>query len=196
MSVGDIYRVTIRGLLGADDNENVFHYQVSASTGPTSDEAASLANEWVNSAKASYLALLSVLYNMQEVKVRGVSDPTQGFDLSSTGNGGQAGEVSPAQNASLAILRTAKFGRSFRGKTYFPAQAETAFSSGSVVPGQVSNIATYFGDAATLVSGSPIVATFVLGVYSKTLLQFNVFTGHTVSPFAATQRRRRPGVGS
>lgn len=196
MAVGDIYRLTVRGLVGADDNENVWHYQVSASAGPTVDEAASLANAWVNSAKTAYLNLLSTVYGMAEIKVRGVTDPSQGFDLTSTGAGTVAGEVSPTQNSTLAILRTARFGRRYRGKTYFPAQGESIFSNGSVVPGQVTNVATFFGTANTLVSAAPIVATFLLGVYSKKFSEFTVYSGHSVSQFAATQRRRKPGVGA
>lgn len=196
MSVGDIYRITVRGVVGVDDNENVWHYQVSATAGPTPDEAAALANAWVNSGKTPYLNLISNQYGMVEIKVRGVTDPSQGFDLASTGAGAIAGETSPTQNATLAILKTAKFGRRYRGKTYFPCQNEGSFASGSVVAGHVTNVATFFGSVATLVAVAPIAATFVLGVYSRKFNEFNVYTGHTVSQFAATQGRRKPGIGS
>jgi len=196
MSAGDIYRVTVSGLLGADVNQNVFHYQVSSSAGPTSDEAETLANVWESDALPSYLDLLSTLYSAEMIKVRGVTNPLMGFDLTITGNGAVTGEVSPAQNATVIIVRTAKFGRPYRGRISLPAQGESVFSSGSVVAGQITNVDTWMNDMDALAGNTPITADFLYGVYSKTILEFNQYTGHSVSQFAGQQSRRKPGRGA
>jgi len=196
VAIGDVWRLTIKGLIGADDNQNVVHYQVTSGGGSPSQDAEALTDAWESGAMADYLACLSSVYSIETLSVRGVTHATAGFDLTVVGAGAIAGEVAPTQTSALINLRTAKFGRSFRGKTYLPALAESAVSNGSITPTEVGLIDAYMLSAGTIVSASPVVASFTLGVWSRELLEMNLVTGHFVSQFAATQRRRKPGVGA
>jgi len=196
MALGDIWRLTLKGVIGADDNQNVLHYRVVGGGGTQPEDAESLADAWATDALNEYLACLSVVYQIQTLSVRGVTHPTFGFDRTVTGNGTITGEVAPTQTSALINYRTAQFGRSFQGKQYLPALAESAVSNGSITPTEVALIDTYVAAQLLIVSTTLPLTTFALGVYSRELLQINNVTTHFVSSFAATQRRRRPGVGS
>lgn len=196
MSIGDVYRLTIKGVVGADDNQNVLHFQNVGGGGTPAEEAEALANAFDTGALTEYLACLSSVYSVNTLSVRGVTVPTAGFDLTVTGNGAIAGEVSPTQTSALMNIRTAKFGRSFMGKSYLPALAEASVSNGSILAGHVTIIDAYFNALQTLVGTTPVAMSIDFGVYSRALNEFNGATTYFVSQFAATQRRRKPGVGS
>lgn len=196
MSIGDVYRLTIKGVVGADDNQNVLHFQNVGGGGTPAEEAETLANAFNTGALTEYLATLSSVYSVNTLSVRGVTVPTAGFDLTVTGNGAIAGEVSPTQTSALMNIRTAKFGRSFMGKSYLPALAEASVSNGSILAGHVTLIDAYFNALQTLVGTTPVAMSIDFGVYSRALNEFNGATTYFVSQFAATQRRRKPGVGS
>lgn len=196
MSIGDVYRLTIKGVVGADDNQNVLHFQNVGGGGTPAEEAEALANAFDTGALTEYLACLSSTYSVNTLSVRGVTVPTAGFDLTVTGNGAIAGEVSPTQTSALMNIRTAKFGRSYMGKSYLPALAEASVSNGSILAGHVTLIDAYFNALQTLVGTTPVAMSIDFGVYSRALNEFNGATTYFVSQFAATQRRRKPGVGS
>lgn len=196
MAVGSIYRVTMSGVIGTDDMQVVHHFRTSSGGGTGSQEAESLAKAFWADTGPEWLAMLSVLYTAVQVKVRGVTDPTAGYDYAVSGTGVAAGEVLPTQIAALVNWRTAKFGRSFMGKTYIPAVAESAVSSGSIVGGQVTLINTWAAVMELLAGTDPVTASFEHGIYSELLSEFNPRTSFFVSQFAATQRRRKPGVGA
>lgn len=196
MSIGDVYRLTIKGVVGADDNQNVLHFQNVGGGGTPAEEAETLANAFNTGALTEYLATLSSVYSVNTLSVRGVTVPTAGFDLTVTGNGAIAGEVSPTQTSALMNIRTAKFGRSYMGKSYLPALAEASVSNGSILAGHVTLIDAYFNALQTLVGTTPVAMSIDFGVYSRALNEFNGATTYFVSQFAATQRRRKPGVGS
>jgi hypothetical protein len=196
MAVGSIYRVTMAGVVGTDDMQVVHHFRTSSGGGSSAQEAQSLADAFWDDTGPEWLAMLSSTYTAVQVKVRGVTDPTAGYDLAVSGTGSAAGEVLPTQIAALVNWRTAKFGRSFMGKTYIPAIAETAVASGSIVAGQITLIETWAAVMELLAGTDPITASFEHGVYSELLAEFHPRTSFFVSQFAATQRRRKPGVGA
>lgn len=197
MAVNDIYRLALEGKVGADDNVNVLHYRVTTSIGPGSNEAESLAKAFEAECLTEYLACLSSVYAINTIKVRGVTTPTFGIDYTATGNGARDAEVAPTQTSALINWRTTNFGRSFRGKTYLPALAEPDVAQGSITPTLVGLIGAWVTEALTLndITFGGIYA-FQLGIYSRTLGVITDVTTHQVSQFAATQRRRKPGVGS
>lgn len=196
MAVGSIYRVTMSGVVGTDDMQVVHHFRTSSGGGTGAQEAQALADAFWSQTGPEWLAMLSSTYTAVQVKVRGVTDPTAGFDLAVSGSGAAGGEVLPTQIAALVNWRTAKFGRSFMGKTYIPAIAETAVSSGSVIAGQIALIDTWASVMELLAGTDPVTASFEHGIYSELLAEFNPRTSYFVSQFAATQRRRKPGVGA
>jgi len=196
VSISHIYRMTIKGVIGADDNQNVLHFQNVGGGGTPAEEAETLARAFESDVLTEYLACLSSVYTVQTLSVRGVTTPSAGYDLTVTGSGAIAGEVSPTQTSALINIRTAKFGRSFMGKTFLPALAEASVSSGSILAGHITIIDAYWNALQSMVGTTPVAMSIDFGVYSRLLGEFNGATGYFVSPFARTQKRRTPGRGS
>lgn len=196
MPVGDIYRLAIEGTIGSDAMVNVLHYKVAASDQTSVEEARLLAQAWETEGMTAYLAMLSNQYQSVRISSRGVTNPIVGWDEVTTGNGAIAGEVSPTQIAVLVNLKTGFIGRSYQGKIYLPAVNEGTVSSGSVVAGQITLIDTWMNLILDVSAAGPEVFNATLGVYSRKLALFNNVTDWQVSQFAATQRRRKPGVGT
>lgn len=188
--------MTIKGVIGADDNQNVVHYRVLAGGGTPEQDAAGLAEAWEADVMTEYLAVLSSVYTIQTLSVRGVTHPTVGIDRTVTGNGAIAGEVAPTQTSALINLKTGAIGRSYMGKMYLPALAEASVSSGSIVAGHITNIGTMMTEALIVISSSAPVTQYQWVVYSRLLNTSRDVVEWQVSPFARTQKRRTPGRGS
>lgn len=197
MAVNDIYRLAIEGKIGSDDMVNVLHYRVTTSIGPGSNEAESLAKAFEDECLGEYLDCISSVYTVNTIKVRGVTTPTFGIDYTVTGSGTRNAEVAPTQTCALINWRTSNFGRSYRGKTYLPGLAEPDVAQGSITQTLKDLIDAWIALALTLndITFGGIYA-FQLGVYSRELGVITDVTTHQISQFAATQRRRKPGVGS
>lgn len=196
MALGDIWRMTIKGVIGADDNQNVVHYRVLAGGGTPEQDAAGLAEAWEADVMTEYLAVLSSVYTIQTLSVRGVTHPTVGIDRTVTGNGAIAGEVSPTQTSALINLKTGAIGRSYMGKMYLPALAEASVSSGSILAAHIVNIGTMMAQGLIVISSSAPVTQYQWVVYSRLLGTSRDVIEWQVSPFARTQKRRTPGRGS
>lgn len=196
MALGDIWRMTIKGVVGADSNQNVVHYRVLSGGGTPEQDAAGLADAWFSDAMAEYLNLLSTTYSINTLSVRGVTHPTVGTDRTVTGSGAAAGEVSPTQTSALINLKTGAIGRSYMGKMYLPALAEGNVSNGSITPAMITAIGTFVSEALIVISTTLPLTQYQWVVYSKKLNTSRDVIEHQVSQFAATQRRRRPGRGA
>jgi len=196
MALGDIWRMTIKGEIGADDNQNVVHYRVLAGGGTPEQDAAGLAEAWETDAMTEYLASISSVYSIRTLSVRGVTHPIVGIDRTVTGAGAIGGEVAPTQTSALINLKTGAVGRSYMGKMYFPGLAESHVSNGSITPTLVGLLDTYVAEALIVISTSLPITQYQWVVYSKLLNTSRDVVEHQVSGFAATQRRRKPGRGS
>jgi hypothetical protein len=195
MAVGDIYRVTLEGAVGTDDMVTVHHFRLQSGGGSGNEDSESLAKAFEAQTLPEWFAMISNQYGALQVKVRGVTNPIVGYDHTVSGVGDVAGEFLPLQNAVLVNWRTAKFGRSFRGKTYIPAIGEASVANGAVLSAFSTLIDTWATVLETLAGTDPVTASFRHVVYSRELLEANDVTSWVMSPYAATQRRRKPGVG-
>jgi hypothetical protein len=196
MAVGDIYRVTLSGAIGANLFQIVNHYAVSNGLGTPAEEAEALAKAYAADVVPVYVPMISNQYATSLVSVRGVTTPTAGYDEAVVDAGETVGEVLPYQDAVLVNWRTAKFGRSFRGKTYIGPIGEAAVSNGSPIGGFSDLVAAWFLELNFVDGLDPVSIEYKLGVYSQLLGEINPVTTYQISTYVATQRRRKPGVGA
>ncbi len=192
-----IFRMTIHATGPNGDNENVMYYFYSGSIPDTNPngQAADLGDAWVDTALAGYVPLVGTSIIFDKVTVRGVTDPSAGYERAFTQSGGAAGEQYSYQIAPYVTWLTARFGRSFRGRTRFFPTTE-AFIVGSNVDGSyITAAGVYCG----LVSNLQDAASNIVGelqVFSRKLQIPEPVTGFIVRPLVGTMRTRAPGVGS
>lgn len=103
-----------------------------------------------------------------------------------TGNNG--GDPIPNM-ANLIKLRTAKRGRSFRGRLYLPAVSETVQVNGVLSAGAVTSVDTAWNTFITAI-GTDATFPLVMGVASYKLASIQPVLGALCEGVGATQRRR------
>lgn len=123
-AVGDIYQVTVRGSLEGQDVFNVWHFKC---VGTTDDVEARLILIFIQCFIANLLPVLVNTYTLNDVLwkkifpilgVEHITDPPGA-------NQGQAdAEAEPSFVSALLSMRTARGGRSFRGRKYIAGIAE------------------------------------------------------------------------
>jgi hypothetical protein len=110
---------------------------------------------WINDARADLLASQSSLITLTGISMRGITNPTFGFDQSMALSGGRTppGEslVSP-RTAPVVSLRTGLIGRSFRGRNFLPPPNETDQDSGFLSTTVRGLIDDYYGSLRVIVS--------------------------------------------
>jgi len=199
MAIGDIYRVAILGRSSIGDLlvNTLYYKQASANLYDTPTE--DLAHAFVDGDALStyYAAAMSDDARIDGVSVRGVTDPTEGFDLSFDPSivGGLVGDQLPPQAACVVTFTTSRIGRSYRGRNYmFPANEDNQ-SGGTWNEGYLEAV----GDYATRIQSMGelgITADYGQVVWSPTLTESTPVTGHKVRTFVRTQRRRGAGTGA
>jgi hypothetical protein len=129
-------------------------------------------------------------YNRDNVTVtdlNSVSGP-QAVDTGASGVGGADAMTAP-QACALLKLTTAKRGRSYRGRVYFPIPGDVLTTGdGNVSSGQITHILAWYDAMASNLAGASTASSFV--VASRKLGTSQVVTGRAVEPTVATQRRR------
>src|SRR5678815_748901 len=119
MPAGDIYSLTVIGLLHSQTVMNVFHYRVT--TGTIQDDSPQLITAFRTSCETQWLNCCSSEYQIQGYFCqRAWPKPVlQGFTLSADFlPGNVAGSSLPSSVAAVMTKRTAFGGRSGRGRTY------------------------------------------------------------------------------
>ena len=147
MPLGDIYRVAVEARNLNADNVNTFHYKIIASrTGDGQQEAVNLSAAVQSDIVTVYQTLVGSSYSFQNISVRGVTDPTVGFDLALALNGTRVGETVAPQLAPLALIRSAKIGRSFNGRLYIFSPTEGDNNNGLLTAGYLGEAQTFTDD--------------------------------------------------
>jgi hypothetical protein len=204
MAEGDIFRFSVVGT-GEQEQELVcvFHYQQAEALildSPGED----LCQAWQLATEDLFSACFGSACAIRQYQVRGVTDPTYGFDLVLTEPvaGGLGGEMWPPQDCSVIKWSTGLIGRSFRGRSYIWPATEGHQTSGRISSGLRANLQAF---AASAVSMGEIgtTATWNMGVLSRfhnnTQRAEPVFTPVVegiVRDFVFTQRRRHSLRGS
>jgi hypothetical protein len=205
MAIGDIFKLSVVGEAG-QGQELVcnFHYQQEDALildTPGED----LVQAWREEVEDLWLATFSSAALLDHYEVRGVTDPTYGFDFS-IGEprpvGGIGGEALPAMTSAIVTWRTALIGRSNRGRTYMWQIGESSQSGGRVTNAYIA-LMDAWASAAQEIDTTLTHAGWNLGVLSRFHNHnkrpepvFNLVTDHRNNSLLGTQRRRRLGVGS
>lgn len=142
----------------------------------------------------SIQGVVSTDWQIATYRVRGLTDPTYGYDLEQSGiGGGQSGEPLPPQVAQLISWKTGKVGRHYNGRTYLPSTTEANQTRGNLIPLQITGLQdlaedmVYIGDGIT-------TANWQLGIYS-TAEGFTPITHGIIRPSLKTMRNRASTTG-
>lgn len=200
MAVGDIYRLAAIGV-GRQNQQlvNVWHYKqldptiiISAGEGLTA--------AWVDQVQAAFLKTFAGGAALQSLSVRGVSDPTYGFDLDidghPSGTGGSGDEL-PPMNAAVITWKTGLIGRSYRGRTFCWPISESSQAHGVCTSGYLADLQS-FGDTAIVVSNVllPQNGSWQMVIHSATHGVNTLVTQAVARPQIHLQRRRGANVGA
>lgn len=167
--------------------------------------------------QANQITVAGVLKDWWNSSIKPIAPPTLSLiqidyrDLSTyDGVGGtyvtglpSAGLSSFAQlpnNVTLAVaLKTARRGRSYRGRLYHLGLDESEVTGNQVLPGIITQLSDAYGDLMDNVNNVPDCTLVIVSRYSnKTPRLAGVatpVTGITVEPTIDSQRRRLPGRG-
>lgn len=147
--------------------------------------------------EALYVECFSLRYWVRGYQVRGITDPTYGFDVTGLAvQGIRTGEQLPPQVSAVLTLRTGLIGRSYRGRIYLPPANEGASIAGVWGPGYQGFCQDFGNTLALGVTNSVTGWGATCGVYSRLRDEFNPIQTVNVQATPGTQRRRRIGQGA
>lgn len=198
MAAGDIYKVAVVSAGSFAGQTGVFTMHYKQDTLFLTDNAAqALAESMEQKLTAELPAVMSVAGLANTIQVRGITQPTHGFDLSIAIAGGVPGEMLPPQDTAVVRWHTGLVGRSFRGRVFLPFSSEGVQTSGVWSTAYLTSLQN-FGDAMLTLfdTVTGLVPWFSLQVFSKTLNIATPVISASVNSIVKTQRRRSLGVGS
>ena len=135
MAIGDFYRAVLeyRRSDGSFLGETVHVYrQETAHVEPT--PSLDLANAILDEALTDVMNPLPTVVSVAIIRVRGITEPSEGADLSFVAVAGtQTGEVYDWAMGLRMVWRTGLIGRSFQGRTTFPPTTEANVVSGGTL---------------------------------------------------------------
>jgi len=195
-TIGDVRMVVSIANAAGNTFQNVIHGHYTNLVSGLESDLLSVAKQYVEDVFDSYWAFVSQNWTALDTLVYLYNEVTGLFDpIGSVSNDHlftAIGDPLPAQDAPLVGLVTAN--PRVRGRVYLPAPVETENGSdGNPSAAVLAALALVVAAIAT--SQTYAEGTMAGHVFSRKLATFaNVVSG-TVSPYWATQRRRRPGVG-
>lgn len=197
MATGQIYKLALVGQ-GPNGQKLVqtFHYR--ADGGPIADtQSHDLALAWIDGAVGTFLSTFTNQSNLIGIEVRGVTDPTEGYDYSfpTPQAGGRAGESLPPQSSAVITWTTGKVGRRYRGRSFFWPAMEDDQAGGQWESAYITALAAFANDSMLLAS-SAAHAQYTQVVYSRTFAISTQVSGFVVRNTVYTQRRRVAGAGA
>lgn len=200
MAIGDVYELTIvwhNTITDEDVTSRVRGQQnllVAPDVGTLEDDVVAAWETSLSTADAWYLYYPSSIV-LTKVKLQRI-DPFEAIILENSDNlpsvGGASSEAGRPQDCILASIRTAKAGRSYRGRMYFPTPGEAiTTNTGNLTNAQAVAFALQTSDFFD----SLVADSFEPGVYSTqhnkvAVTEFNARTNVLVDTRLRTQRRR------
>lgn len=205
MSYGDIFRLAVIGEGGSGQElVNVFHYQQDSLL-TVGEAGVDLARGWESAVMPDFLNTFSPGGAIHMLQIRGVTDPTYGYDYDISGHPvgtGPGGDDLPPQVSAVITWKTGLIGRSFNGRTFCWPAGEAGQNRGNIS----SAYATYlsdFADAAMAFGPGVLYGSWKMGVLSqyhagekRETPVFTPITQAVVRTVLCGQRRRRAGVGA
>lgn len=204
MAENDIYQLTIEGVAFSNQIVNQFGFIQTSPTGGFLGQT--LIDAWQAGCQTQYLATMHSSYTMNIIRASDVVPGTSATveETTTTGNVGTGSTASGASQVAMLISwRTARSGKSYRGRTYlgntptnFYGPGGGLFVAGDTVAGNFRTaMITTFGPGSTGPFRLAIVSRFAGKAERPTPIATLVTTG-VVRQVVATQRRRRLGVGA
>lgn len=205
MSQGDIYRLAVIGEGGSGQElVNVFHYR-RESILLVNEDGLDLALAWTGQVLSDFLNTFSPGGAIHQLSIRGVTDPTYGYDYDISGHPvgtGPSGDDLPPQVSAVITWKTGKIGRSYNGRTFCWPAGESGQNRGSISSAyntylsDFADIAMNFGPGITYGEWQMgVLSQYHAGEKRDTPL-FTPVTQYIVRPVLCSQRRRRSGVGA
>lgn len=206
MGVGSLYRIAVIGS-GGLGQELVcrFHYrQLTPKVTPL--DAQDLAEVWAQNMTTAFCGTFAFTNGVSRLEVRGITDPTEGYDYSygALEPGLRVGsQALPPQSSAVITWTTGLVGRRFRGRNYLWYTVEGDQDQGTYTADYQNAVQT-FADSALILEGAPDYASFDLCVYSQPNPDLVPPWGGAITPVTSyivrnlvnSQRRRKVGVGS
>jgi len=151
---------------------NIFHYYQNPNQ-PSPPSAITVANAFIAGPWAAVLALLSIGYVGVQTVARYLDSANNAYSAGNPpGTGALALPRQPAQQAVVALFRTAIRGKSFRGSKHFGPLATAAVTGDEIAAASVAAWqAAMTGLVANITAGGQ---TYTPCVVSKTLSQLRV----------------------
>lgn len=190
MALNDVFQAAIRFSIAGEKTANVLHFQQTSSDGalpPNEDLAAAIIEDFL----PAYQNILSSDVTIQSIAVKRI-DPTIGgsvvVDASLAGL--DAGDVMPPQCAAVATLYSDLVSGSGRGRIFISGISDTMVTDGRLVNAQAANFVTLLDILKGSIQGGT-GATFIAGIWSPRIAQFNQITYHELRSQIHTLRSRR-----
>src|SRR4029450_5738106 len=204
MSTGELYSLSLIGEINSNQVVSVLGFEQMSATAGFQGQA--LIDAWQAGCLTSWLAPLTSAYKLLILRAADVVPGTAATveETMTTGNSGSAsGNIGANQVAGLISWRTARSGKSFRGRTYLAGVSNVYYDPGGVVNTSGVNVLNALITAHITTFGPGQSGPFRLAVISRyagkterpTPIATQITAGLARSPMA-TQRRRRFGVGS
>lgn len=196
VAVGNVLRVDVIGDFdGTEDLVNAYQFRVESVTDPSD---AAVLNDFAVFMRAQY-ALMAGLWApsvvWRRVRVANISTDTLiGEQTFSTPLPGTAGGDQGAIQASALVSWKSNIPRVVMRK-YFPISEPNVGSTSRLVASAVTALQNFGTTLLSVVTGFSN-NTYRFGYLSPKTTSFVVPSSRVVSDIVATQRRRRPGVGS
>lgn len=189
MPVAGLRRVSlVYDLSNGDQAVNVFHIREDTPTSFDEADATGIALDFEVDWWDEIKPLISDNVTLDRIEVADASGSTGlKFVTDVADPGTLVSDPLPYQTALVISLRTAVNSRSGRGRIY---QCGFGESQNTTAGEPSSTMRTALSDAMTNLRAELISSGYHLGVYSRTLDQFNEVTSHQVDGYWDTQRRR------
>lgn len=197
--MGDIYRCFIKGN-GAVAGQSAgfgLHYEDITVLGNLS--MANLAESLFNALDIHGSGSFSASGVLSTIEVRGVTDPTAGYDYPMSIAGAVTGDMLPPQDAAVISWRTGLVGKAYRGRSFLPYQPEVSQAYGTWASGWIDQLQLFADDLITLYDTATglipwarlvVLSTVVAGAPRATPLATPV-TSALINVFVKGQDRRK-----
>lgn len=195
MAQGDVWRLSFIGShSGTELAVMTMHIQMKTGNGTFSGAASYLTTNLIQLLKTKQ----ANTFRWDEVRGLTVNTSPPRADLYNTGYPiacTLAADELAHQVAMVVSTKTQYAGRSYRGRNYIPALAETQMTTGLFLNADVDAIQTYYDDLVAALGASGSNADYMWVVWSDRLQAGNGVTDTIVRNIPGVIRRRRVGVG-
>jgi len=197
MAINNIYRVSVEGEQpGGNKLICTFHYRADLPT-VLQTQSEDLADAWNDELQILWRNTFSDACTINAIRVRGVTDLTEGYDLSLSPAqpGGLSSDMLPSIVAPVVTWYTGLIGRSNRGRSFLWPITEPHQLQG-VIGGALVSAINSFAAAAMFIGDGVTQAQYQLVVWSRKLTVARPVTAFLTRPLTYRQGRRQRGRGA